>query len=106
MQSYVVSPKKAKYRTIQTTQFPETWNRERNALKSAYHAKSKIGWENLVKGAIAQEWIQFTETHYMTRATNSKPKIGHQHVLVLYGNIHKGCGNSGTQFTMLTKTDE
>jgi hypothetical protein len=62
MQSYVTAPKEAKDRTIPTTPFSVTWNRERNALKSAYHAKSKIGWENLVKGRIAQEWVQFMET--------------------------------------------
>jgi hypothetical protein len=64
MQSYGASLKKAKDKTIPTTTFPSTWNRERNALKSAYHAQSKIGSENLVKGRIAQEWIQFMETHY------------------------------------------
>jgi hypothetical protein len=64
MHSYVDAPKKAKYRNIPTTPFPETWNRERNALKSAYHAQSEIGWENMVKGRIAQENIQFMETHY------------------------------------------
>jgi hypothetical protein len=64
MQSYVAAPKKAKYRTIPTTPFSETWNTEINALKSAYHAQSKIGWENLVKVRIAQEWIQLMENHY------------------------------------------
>jgi hypothetical protein len=54
IQSYVDAPKKAKYGTIPTTPFPSTWNRERNALKSAYHAQFKIGWDNLVKGRIAQ----------------------------------------------------
>jgi hypothetical protein len=64
MQSYVAAPNKAKDRTIMTTPFPSTWNREINALKSAYHAQSKIGWDNLVKDRIAQEGIQFMETHY------------------------------------------
>jgi hypothetical protein len=63
MQPYVSAPKKAKDRTIPTSPFSATWSRERNALKSAYHAQSKIGWENLVKGRIAQEWIQFMEAH-------------------------------------------
>jgi hypothetical protein len=63
MQSYDTSPKKAKYRTIPTTPFSATRNRERNALKSGHHAQSRIGWENLAKGRIAQEWIQFMETH-------------------------------------------
>jgi hypothetical protein len=44
--------------------FPVTLNRKRNALKSAYHAQSKIGWENFTKERIAEEWIQFIETHY------------------------------------------
>jgi hypothetical protein len=64
MHSYVTAPKKAKDRTIPTTPFSATWNRERNALKSAYHAQSKIGWEILVKGGIDQKWVQFMETHY------------------------------------------
>jgi hypothetical protein len=64
MHSYDVAPKKAKDRTIPTTPFSALWNRERNALKSAYHVKSNIGWENMVKGRIAQEWIQCMETHY------------------------------------------
>jgi hypothetical protein len=63
MQSYVTAPKKAKDRTTLTTPFSATWNREINALESAYHAQSKIGWENLVKGRIAQEWVQFMESH-------------------------------------------
>jgi hypothetical protein len=40
---------------------------EKDTLKSSYHAQSKIVWENLVKGSIAQEWIQFMETHYENR---------------------------------------
>jgi hypothetical protein len=72
MQSYVASPKKAKDRTILTTPFSATWNRERNPLKSAHHAQSKIGWENLVKGRIAQEWIQFMETHYANQSYTLK----------------------------------
>jgi hypothetical protein len=64
MQSYVTAPKKANDRTIPTKPFSATWNRDINALKSAHHAQSKIGWENLAKGRIAQEWVQFMETHY------------------------------------------
>jgi hypothetical protein len=63
-QSCVTAPRKKKYRIIPTTPFSATWNRERHALKSAHHAQSKIGWETLVKGRIAQELIQFIETHY------------------------------------------
>jgi hypothetical protein len=74
MQSYVTSPKKAKYRTTPTTPFSATWNRERNTLKSAYHAQSKIGWENLVKGRIAQEWVQFMETHHMNQGYKLKAR--------------------------------
>jgi hypothetical protein len=74
MQSYVTAPKKAKDRTIPTTPFLATWNRERNALKSAYHAQSKIGWENLVKGIIAQEWVQFMETHYAKQGYKLKAR--------------------------------
>jgi hypothetical protein len=63
MQAYIADPKKAKDRVLPYPPFPVTLNRERNALKSAYHAQSKIGWENLLKGRIAQEWTQFIETH-------------------------------------------
>jgi hypothetical protein len=76
MQSYGAAQKKAKDRTIPITPFPETWNRERNALKSAYHVQSKIGWENLVKGRIAQEWIQFMETHYANQGYILKARGG------------------------------
>jgi hypothetical protein len=74
MQSYVTAPKKAKYRTIPTTPFSATWSIERNALKSAYHAQSKIGWDNLVKGSIAQEWFQFMETHYANQGYTLKAR--------------------------------
>jgi hypothetical protein len=72
MKSYVNTPNKTKDRTILTTPFSVTWNRERNALKSAYHAQSKIGWDNLVKGRIAQEWVQFMETHYANQGYKLK----------------------------------
>jgi hypothetical protein len=72
MQSYVTAPKKAKDRTIPTTPFSVTWEIERNALKSAYHAQSKIGWENLAKGRLAQEWTQFMETHYVNQGYKLK----------------------------------
>jgi hypothetical protein len=74
MQYYVTAPKKAKDRTIPTTPFSATWNRESNAFKSAYHAQSKIGWENLVKGRIAQELIQFMETHYANQGYKIKAR--------------------------------
>jgi hypothetical protein len=52
----------------------------KKVLKSAYHAQSKIGWENLVKGRIAREWIQFIETHnarqgYTLKARDWAPKF-------------------------------
>jgi hypothetical protein len=72
MQSYVTAPKKAKDRT---TPFSATWNRERNTLKSAYHAQSKIGWENLVKGRIVQEWAQFMEIHYANQGYKLKGRV-------------------------------
>jgi hypothetical protein len=72
MQSYATVPKKAKDRTIPTTPVSLTWNREINALKAAYHAQSKIGWENLVKGRIAQECIQFMETHHVNQGYKLK----------------------------------
>jgi hypothetical protein len=106
MQSYVTAPKKAKDRTIPTTPFSATWNRERNALKSAYYAPSKIAWENMVKSRTAQEWIQFMETHYANQGYTLKAQTGHHHLLVLYGKIDKECGNLGTQFIMLIKMDE
>jgi hypothetical protein len=72
MGSYIDSPKKAKDRTIPTTPFLATWNREINAPKSAYHTQSKICWDNLVKGRIAKEWIQFIETHYVNQSYKLK----------------------------------
>jgi hypothetical protein len=63
-QSYISNPMKAKDRELATTMFPMTLNRQRNVLKSAYNAQSKIGWENFMKVRIAEEWIQFIETHY------------------------------------------
>jgi hypothetical protein len=74
MQSYVTAPKKAKDRTIPTKPFSTTWNREINAFKSAYHVQSKIGWENLVKGRIVQEWVQFMETHYANQSYKLKAR--------------------------------
>jgi hypothetical protein len=47
-------------------------HRERNALKSAYHAQSKILWENLLKGIIAQEWTPFIETNYANQVHKLK----------------------------------
>jgi hypothetical protein len=43
-------------------------------LKAAYHAQSKIGWENLVKGRIAQEWIRLIETHYVNQGYKLKAR--------------------------------
>jgi hypothetical protein len=31
-----------------------------------------IGWENMVKGMIAQEWIQSMETHYVNQGYKLK----------------------------------
>jgi hypothetical protein len=52
--------------------FLVTWNIEINAWKSAHDAQSKIGWENVVKGRIAQEWIQFMEIHYRNQGYKNK----------------------------------
>jgi hypothetical protein len=72
MQAYVADLKKAKYRVLTATPFPATLNREINALKSVYHAHSKIGWESLLKGRITQEWTQFIETHYANQGHKLK----------------------------------
>jgi hypothetical protein len=64
MQAYIADPKKAKDRVLPAAPFPVTINRERNTIKSAYHAQSKIGWENLLKGITTQGWTKFIETHY------------------------------------------
>jgi hypothetical protein len=74
MQSYATAPKKAKDRTIPTTPLSATWNRERNTLKSAYHAQSNISWENLVKGRIAQEWAHSMETNYANQGYKLKAR--------------------------------
>jgi hypothetical protein len=66
--------KEIKKRTIPNTPFSETGNRDRNALKSAYHAQSKIGWENLVKRRTAQEWFQFMETNYVNQGYTLKAR--------------------------------
>jgi hypothetical protein len=76
MHSYVAAPMKAKDRTIPATPFSATWNKERNALKSEYHAQYKIGWENLAKGRSAQRWVQLMETHYANQCYKLKTRDG------------------------------
>jgi hypothetical protein len=58
------------------------------------------------KGRIAEEWIQFIETHYANqghklKARDSAPKF----ISALWEHICNGCGKSETISTMLTITD-
>jgi hypothetical protein len=71
-QSYISDPKKAKDRDLPTMPFQTTFNRQRNTLNLAYHAQSKIGWDYFTKGRIAEEWIQFVETHYVNQGCKLK----------------------------------
>jgi hypothetical protein len=73
-QSYRSDPKKAKDRELSTMPFMVTLNRQRKTLKSAYHAQSKIGWENFTKERFAEEWIKFIETHYANQGYTLKAR--------------------------------
>jgi hypothetical protein len=70
--SYISDPKKANYRELPATQFPATLNRQRNTLKSAYHAQSKIEWEKFMEWRIPEEWTQFIEAHYANKGHTLK----------------------------------
>jgi hypothetical protein len=70
--SYISDPKKAKDRELPATPFPETLNRQRYALKSAYHAQSKIGWESFMKGRIIVEWTQCIEAYHANQGHKLK----------------------------------
>jgi hypothetical protein len=74
MQSYVAAPKKAKGRTI---------------LATPFSAQSKIGWDNLVKGRIEQEWIQFMENHYKNQGYKLKARDWVQtFIFALCNDVH------------------
>jgi hypothetical protein len=70
----ISDPKKAKDRELPVTSFPATLNRKRKALKSAYHAQLKIGWQNCTKERIAEEWITLIEAQYANNGYKLKAR--------------------------------
>jgi hypothetical protein len=45
------------------TQFPPTYDNKQNRLKLAFRGEYKIGWDNLLKGQMGKQWIEYVKQH-------------------------------------------
>jgi hypothetical protein len=45
------------------TQFPPTYDNKRNRLQLAFREQDKIGWDNLLKGRMGKQWIEYVKEH-------------------------------------------
>jgi hypothetical protein len=45
------------------TPFPPTYNNRCNHLKLAFREQDKIGWDNLLKGRMGKQWIEYVKKH-------------------------------------------
>jgi hypothetical protein len=43
--------------------FPTAYNDRRNHLKLAFRQQDKIGWDNLIKGRMGRQWIEYVKQH-------------------------------------------
>jgi hypothetical protein len=46
-----------------TSPFPPTNNNRRNHLKLAFREQDTIGWDNLIKGRMGRQWIEYVKQH-------------------------------------------
>jgi hypothetical protein len=44
-----------------TTPFPPTYNNIRNHLNLAFREQDRIGWDNLIKGLMGRQWIEYVK---------------------------------------------
>jgi hypothetical protein len=45
------------------TPFPPTYDNRWNHLKLSFREQYKIGWENLLKGRMGKQWIEYVKNH-------------------------------------------
>jgi hypothetical protein len=45
------------------TPFPPTYDNRQNRLKLAFREQDKIGWDNLLKGRMGKQWIEYVKIH-------------------------------------------
>jgi hypothetical protein len=45
------------------TPFAPTYNNRRNHLKLAFREQDTIGWDNLIKGRVGRQWIEYVKQH-------------------------------------------
>jgi hypothetical protein len=63
-----------------TAPFPPTYNNKRNHLKLALRKHDRIGWDNLIKGRLGRQWIEYVKQHIhieniKLKATDWLPKM-------------------------------
>jgi hypothetical protein len=45
------------------TPFPPTYDNRRIHLNLAFREQDKIGWDNLLKGCMGKQWIEYVKKH-------------------------------------------
>jgi hypothetical protein len=45
------------------TPFPTTYKNRRNQLKLTFRKQDMIGWDNLIKGQMGRQWIEYVKQH-------------------------------------------
>jgi hypothetical protein len=45
------------------TPFPPAYDNRRNNIKLAFREQYNIGWNNLLKGRMGKQWIQYVKNH-------------------------------------------
>jgi hypothetical protein len=52
--------------------FGTTFHTPRNIMKVVFHAQSKIGWENFIKGRLSRDWIGCIYHHFQENGSKLK----------------------------------
>jgi hypothetical protein len=93
-----------------TTSFPRTYDNIRNHFKLVFREQDTIGWDNLIKGRMGRQWIEYVKQHIeneniQLKATEWAPNMiqalwDHMLRLWQYRNeaLHENHMNKAAQF--------
>jgi hypothetical protein len=59
-----------------THHFPHTYDNRRNRLKLVFRKQDKIVWDNLLKGRMGRQWIEYVKHHIQNKDIKVQAKEG------------------------------
>jgi hypothetical protein len=64
------------------------FNNTRHLLRQAYRAQSEVGWENLTKGRIVQQWELYVDYHLRRNNMSlNKSEWGANFIIALWDHL-------------------